>query len=106
MRKLSQKEEKELMAFVKDWLKSHGFNQKDLASELEIKSSRTSEIALKFKEFHKKGGMFNIAMNLIKIEQNWINNIKTDYQDKKETSSYNQLDIDSLVNKIEQDSSE
>ena len=44
MNKLSQQEEKELIAFIKDWLKSHRFNQKDLASELNIKSSRTSEI--------------------------------------------------------------
>ena len=75
MSKLSQQEEKELIAFIKDWLKSLGFNQKDLAYELNIKSSRTSEIILKMKEFHKKGGMFNIAKNLIKIEQNWLNKI-------------------------------
>ena len=79
MSKLSQKEEKELIFFIKDWLKSHRFNQKDLASELNIKSSRTSEIIMKIKELHKKGGMFNIAQNLIKIEQNWLNNIKNDY---------------------------
>ena len=71
MIKLSQREEKELINFIKEWLKSHGFNQKDLARELNIKSSRTSEIALKLKEFHKKGGMFNIAKNLIKIEQDF-----------------------------------
>ena len=44
MSKLSQQDEKELVCFIKDWLKSHGFNQKDLANELNIKSSRTSEI--------------------------------------------------------------
>ena len=76
MSKLSQQEEKELIAFIKDWLKSHGFNQKDLANELNIKSSRTSEIALKMKELYKKGGIFNIAKNLIKIEQKWLNKIK------------------------------
>ena len=58
MSKLSQQEEKELISFIKDWLKSHGFNQKDLANELKIKSSRTSEIILKIKELHRKGGMF------------------------------------------------
>ena len=103
MSKLSQQEEKELISFIKDCLKSHGFNQKDLANELNIKSSRTSEIILKIKEFHKKGGMFNIAKNLIKIEQNWLNNIKNDYQERKETPPYNQLYIDSLVNQINQD---
>ena len=106
MSKLSQQEEKELIAFIKDWLKSHRFNQKDLASELNIKSSRTSEIILKFKEFYKKGGMFNIAKNLIKIEQKWLNNIKTDSQEINTTTTYNQLDIDSLVNQIKQDTSE
>ena len=74
MSKLSQHEEKELISFIKDWLKLHGLNQKDLALELNIKSSRTSEIILKMKEFYKKGGMFNIAKNLIKIEQKWLNN--------------------------------
>ena len=106
MSKLSQQEETELIAFIKDWLKSHRFNQKDLASELNIKSSRTSEIFLKFKEFYKKGGIFNIAKNLIRIEQKWLNNIKTDSQEINTTTAYNQLDIDSLVNQIKQDTSE
>ena len=105
MSRLSQQEEKELISFIKDWLKSHGYNQKDLANELKIKSSRTSEIILKVKELYKKGGMFNIAKNLIKIEQNWLNNIKNDYGDNKKTPPYNQLDIDSLVNQISQDTS-
>ena len=106
MSRLSQQEEKELVSFIKDWLKSHGFNQKDLANELNIKSSRTSEIIFKIKELYKKGGMFNIAKNLIKIEQNWLKNIKNDYKEAKQTAPYNQLDIDSLVNQINQDSRE
>jgi len=106
MSKLSQQEEKELITFIKDWLKSHGFNQKDLANELNIKSSRTSEIILKIKELYKKGGIFNIARNLIKIEQKWLNNIKNDYEETKQTPPYNQLDIDSLVNQITEDTSE
>ena len=103
MSKFSQQEEKELISFIKEWLKSHGFNQKDLAYELNIKSSRTSEIILKFKEFHKKGGMFNIAKNLIKIEQKLLNNIKNDYLETNKTPPYSQLDIDSLVKQINQD---
>ena len=111
MSKLSIQEEKELISFIKDWLKSHGFTQKDLANELNIKSSRTSEIILKMKELYKKGGMFNIAKNLIKIEQNWLNNIKNNYRDNnnyreiEQKQPYNQLDIDSLVNQINQDTS-
>ena len=105
MSKLSIQEEKELVSFIKDWLKSHGFTQKDLANELNIKSSRTSEIILKIKELYKKGGMFNIAKNLIRIEQNWLNNLKYDYPQKKQTPPYNQLDIDSLVNQINHDTS-
>ena len=106
MSKLSIQEEKELVYFIKDWLKTHGFTQKDLANELSIKSSRTSEIILKIKELYKKGGMFNIAKNLIKIEKKWLNNIKNDYRETKQTPPYNQLDIDSLVNQITQDTSE
>ena len=106
MSKLSIQEEKELVFFIKDWLKSHGFTQKDLANELNIKSSRTSEIILKMKELYKKGGMFNIAKNLIKIEQKWLNNIKIDYRETKKTPPYNQLDIDALVSQINQDTSE
>ena len=105
MSKLSQREEKELISFIKDWLKSHGYSQKDLANELNIKSSRTSEIIQKVKEFYKKGGIFNVVKNLIKIEQNWLNNIRTNPQEKNETHPYNQLDIDSLVNQIKKDSS-
>ena len=106
MSKLSIQEEKELVSLIKDWLKTHGFTQKDLANELNIKSSRTSEIILKMKELYKKGGMFNIAKNLIKIEQNWLNNIKNNYRETKKTPPYNQLDIDSLVNQMNQDISE
>ena len=105
MSKLSIQEEKELVSFIKDWLKSHGYNQKDLAYELNIKSSRTSEIILKIKELYKKGGMFNIAKNLIKIEQKWLNDIKNDFPETNKTPPYNQLDIDSLVNQINQDTS-
>ena len=106
MSKLSIQEEKELVSFIKDWLKSHGFTQKDLANELNIESSRTSEIILKIKELYKKGGMFNIAKNLIKIEQKWLNNIKDNYKETIEVPPYNQLDIDSLVKQINQDASE
>ena len=103
MNKLTQQEEKELTSFIKDWLKTHGITQRDLANELNIKSSRTNEILLKMKEFYKKGGIFNIAKNLIKIEQNWLNNIKVESFNKEETLAYNQLDIDSLVNQINKD---
>ena len=106
MSKLSIQEEEELLSFIKDWLKSHGFTQKDLANELNIKWSRTSEIILKMKELYKKGGIFNIAKNLIKIAQKWLNNINKDYLDTKQTPPYNQLDIDSLVNQINNDTSE
>ena len=105
MSKLSQSEEKELISFIKDWLKSHGYTQKDLAIELKIKSSRTSEITQKINEFYKRGGIFNIVKNLIKIEQNWLNNIRTNSQEINETHPYNQLDIDTLVNQIKEDSS-
>ena len=63
MSKLSQGEEKELISFIKDWLKSHGYTQKDLANELNLKSSRTSEITQKVKEFYKK----EVFLTLLKI---------------------------------------
>ena len=50
--------------------------------------------------------MFNIAKNLIKIEQNWLNDFKNDYKETNQAPPYNQLDIDSLVNQINQDTSE
>ena len=105
MSKLSQQEEEELIAFIKDWLKAHGYTQKDLANELNIKSSRTSEITQKVREFYKKGGIFNIVKNLITIEQKWIKNTQTKSNEINEAYPYNQLDIDSLVNQIKKDSS-
>ena len=106
MSKLSQQQEQELVAFIKEWIKAHGYTQKDLANELNIKSSRTSEITQKVKEFYKKGGIFNVAKNLIKIEQNWLNNVKTNPEEVDKTQPYNQLDIDSLVKQIKKDSCE
>ncbi len=103
MSRLSQQEEKELLDFIKVWLKAHGYTQKDLASELNIKSSRTSEILMKFKEFYKKGGIFNIIKNLIKIEQTWLNNTQPISEKVNQTNTYNQLDIDCLVNQIKKD---
>ena len=120
MNKLSSQEEKELIAFVKDWLRSHGYSQKDLAAQLKIKSSRTSEITKKLRDLHKKGGIINIAKNLIKIEQNWIstkNNNKSEenineeysYSEEKSTKGYNQLnfnyklDLDELMDQMEKD---
>ena len=94
MSKLSQQDEKELISFIKDWLRAHGYTQKDLANELKIK------------ELYKKGGIFNIAKNLIKIEQNWLNDIQKDPQELNQTQPYNQLDIDSLVNQINKDSNQ
>ena len=104
MSRLSQQEEKELLDFIRVWLKAHGYTQKDLANELNIKSSRTSEITKKIKEFYKKGGIFSIAKNLIEIEQNWLHNIQTNTQKENDNHPYNQLDIDSLVNQIKKDS--
>ena len=106
MSKLSQRDEKELVTFIKGWLKVHGYSQKDLANELKIKSSRTSEIILKIREIYKKGGIFSVAKNLINIEQNWINNIRDNSINDYESEPYNQLDIDSLVKQINIDSDE
>ena len=120
MNKLSSKEEKELTVFIKEWLRSHGYSQKDLAEQLKIKSSRTSEIIGKLKDFHKKGGITNIAINLIKIEQHWIsiksnnnnvenNNEEYSYSEENKRKGYNQLDfnykldLDELMDQMEKD---
>tara|TARA_B100000212_G_scaffold259656_1_gene199613 strand:+ start:118 stop:489 length:372 start_codon:yes stop_codon:yes gene_type:complete len=119
MNKLSSEEEKELIIFIKDWLKSHGYSQKDLAAQLRIGSSRTSEIIKKLKDLHKKGGIINIAKNLIKIEQCWIrtnninneenNNEENSYSEENKRQGYNQLnfnykyDLDELMDQMEKD---
>tara|TARA_B100001287_G_scaffold223344_1_gene192589 strand:- start:186 stop:554 length:369 start_codon:yes stop_codon:yes gene_type:complete len=118
MNKLSTQEEKELIAFIKDWLRSHGYSQKDLATQLKIKSSRTSEITKKLKDLHKRGGIINIAKSLIKIEQNWIstknkneenNKEENSCSEEKDTQGFNQLDfnykldLDELMDQMEKD---
>jgi len=123
MIKLNPKEEKELTFFIKDWLKAHGYSQKDLATKLNITSSRTSEIIKKMKDLHRKGGFFNVARKLIEIEQSWIkssdysknslketqlNNMENN-SSKNDLGSYNQLDInykvdlDLLMDRMEKD---
>ena len=120
MNKLSSEEEKELIVFIKDWLKSHGYSQRDLATQLKIKSSRTSEIIKKLNGLNKKGGIINIARNLIRIEQHWIsikNNINNEdnnnqeyfYSGENMRQGYNQLDLnykldlDELMDQMEKD---
>ena len=118
MNKLSSQEEKELIVFIKEWLRSHGYSQKDLATQLKLKSSRTSEITNKLKDLHKKGGIIDIAKILIKIEQHWIsiknnneenNNEEHSYPEDNKKKGYNQLDfnykldLDELMNQMEKD---
>jgi len=109
MNKLSSQEEQALMIFIKDWLKNHGYTQKDLANELKISSSRTSEILKKIKEFNKKGGLLNIANKLIAIEHNWVTHNSISSQTNKMNKSHEQLgidyqlDIDALMDQMEKD---
>ena len=112
MKKFSDQDEKEIMIFIKDWLKMHGYSQKDFASKLNIASSRSSEILKKIKDLYKRGGIYNIAKILIKIEQSLLdneNNVDTHIENSKENKPYSQLDIDykvdidALVERMEKD---
>ena len=112
MKKFSDQDEKEIMIFIKDWLKIHGYSQKDLASKLNVSSSRSTEILKKIKDLYKRGGLYNIAQKLIKIEQSWLeneNHIDTNIDTIKENKPYSQLDIDykvdidTLVERMEKD---
>ena len=117
MNKLSLQDEKEFIIFIKDWLKSHGYSQKDLANQLNLNSCRTSEILKKIKDLHKKGGLYNVAKELIKVEQNWLdikndNNIQGFSENTKSNlKPYSQLDlnykldIDQLMDQMEKDHS-
>ena len=100
MKKFSDQDEKEMMIFIKDWLKIHGYSQKDFALKLNITSSRSSEILKRIKDLYKRGGIYNIAQKLIKIEQSWLNNENHDEnhcETIKENKPYSQLDIDYKV---------
>ena len=112
MKKFSDKDEKEIMVFIKDWLKIHGYSQKDFALKLNITSSRSSEILKKIKDLYKRGGIYNIAQKLVKIEQSWLDNENHDENHDetiKENKPYSQLDIDykvdidTLVERMEKD---
>ena len=116
MNKFTSQDEKEIMVFIRDWLKVHGYSQKDFASKLNIASSRSSEIIKKIKDLYKRGGIYNIAKELIKIEQSWLdkehhidNHIDNTIETNKGNKPYNQLDIDykididALVERMEKD---
>ena len=112
MKKFSDQDEKEIMIFIKDWLKIHGYSQKDFALKLNITSSRSSEILKRIKDLYKRGGIYNIAQKLVKIEQSWLKNENHDEdhcETIKENKPYSQLDIDykididALVEKMEKD---
>jgi len=108
MKKFTDQDEKEIMIFIKDWLKIHGYSQKDFALKLNITSSRSSEILKRIKDLYKKGGIYNIAQKLIKIEQSWLNN-ENYCETINENKPYSQLDIDykvdidTLVERMEKD---
>ena len=112
MKKFTDQDEKEIMIFIKDWLKIHGYSQKDFALKLNITSSRSSEILKKIKDLYKRGGIYNIAQKLVKIEQSWLDNENHDENHDetiKENKPYSQLDIDykvdidTLVERMEKD---
>ena len=120
MKKFSDQDEKEIMIFIKDWLKIHGYSQKDFALKLNITSSRSSEILKRIKDLYRRGGIYNIAQKLIKIEQSWLdkenhnenhneNYDENHYESIKENKPYSQLDIDykvdidTLVERMEKD---
>ena len=120
MKKFSDQDEKEIMIFIKDWLKIHGYSQKDFALKLNITSSRSSEILKRIKDLYRRGGIYNIAQKLIKIEQSWLDNEnhnenhnenynENHYESIKENKPYSQLDIDykvdidTLVERMEKD---
>ena len=112
MKKFSDQDEKEIMIFIKDWLKIYGYSQKDFALKLNITSNKSSEILKKIKDLYKRGGIYNIAQKLIKIEQSWLNNENHDEnhcETIKENKPYSQLDIDykvdidTLVERMEKD---
>ena len=112
MKKFSDQDEKEIMVFIKDWLKIHGYSQKDFALKLNITSSRSSEILKKIKDLYKRGGIYNIAQKLVKIEYSWLENENHDdnhHETIKENKPYSQLDIDykvdidTLVERMEKD---
>ena len=114
-KKLTTQDEKNLELFIKDWIRVHGYSQKDLANQLNISSSRTATILAKLNEFFKKGGMFNIAKKLIEIEQEWLKNSSsnksTEDNSPIDKNSYSQLDInyqidlDKLLNQMDKDHS-
>ena len=112
MKKFSDQDEKEIMIFIKDWLKIHGYSQKDFALKLNITSSRSSEILKSIKVLYKRGGIYNIAQKLVKIEQSWLdneNNDENNCETIRENKPYSQLDIDykvdidTLVERMEKD---
>ncbi len=112
-KKLTTQDEKNLELFIKDWIRVHGYSQKDLAKQLNISSSRTASILAKLNELFKKGGMFNIAKKLIEIEQEWLKNSNKNTEDNSpiDKNSYSQLDInyqidlDKLLNQMDKDHS-
>ena len=63
----------------------------DLAKELNLKSSRTSEITQKFNEFHKKGGIFNIAKNLFQVYEYTRVTLIEEFKSYKVNKSMNAL---------------
>ena len=108
MKKFSDQDEKEIMIFIKDWLKIHGYSQKDFALKLNITSSRSSEILKRIKDLYRRGGIYNIAQKLIKIEQSWLDK-ENHNENHNENKPYSQLDIDykvdidTLVERMEKD---
>ena len=94
--------EKEILTFVKEWLKVHEKSQSDLKVELGTNSSRKSEIIKELSKDFKSGGISALALRLSNIERKWLKN-KDDKEQLYENKKYPFSQLDFLLEEISED---
>ncbi len=86
--------EKDLSAFLKDWLRHHGRSQADLGLSLQSNSTRMSSILDSLKEEYCHKGITGVAQCLCEIEASWTGSqSSTTKREEIDDDPFDQLDL-------------
>ena len=85
--------EKDLVFFIKDWLRQTGRTQSELCNSLNLPSARMPTLIESLKKDFCSGGIPKIATRLCEVEELWKNEEEGKSKKSFELNSSGQLDL-------------